>query len=149
MFGISMWELLLAALLLFVLVGPKRLPEIAKTLAQTLAKLRRSVDDMKEEMDLDEELDFIKEVRSFSPDRLLEDTPPKRPIEPVEPPKGPQDKKPLKSQKHKVSGRKKTPLIKVSGKQMVQGSNKSQGRSEDPLASKETGKQKNKQGKVD
>lgn len=128
MFGISMWELLLVALLLFVLVGPKKLPEVAKTLAQALAKLRRSVDDMKKEVDLDEELSFIKEVRSFSPDRLLEDTEPKRPVdasmEPVEPPRGPEDKKPLRSRKKKVASGEGTPLLKKPEKKGSPGEKK-------------------------
>lgn len=131
MFGISMWELLLVALLLFVLVGPKKLPEVAKTLAQALAKLRRSVDDMKKEVDLDEELSFIKEVRSFSPERLLEDTEPKRPVdasmepvEPVEPPRGPEDKKPLRSRKKKVASGKETPFLKKGEKQGSPGEKK-------------------------
>jgi len=103
MFGISMWELMLVALLLFVLVGPKKLPEVAKTLAQAFVKLRRSVDEMKKEVDLDEELEFIKDVRSFSPERLLEDTEPKRPIEKVELPQGPSQKSPQQSRKKMIS----------------------------------------------
>ncbi len=94
-----MWELMLAALLLFVLVGPKKLPEVAKTLAQALAKLRRSVDEMKKEVDLDEELDFIKEVRNLSPEKLFEDADLGKEMKPVDLPKGPQKKVRKKGQR--------------------------------------------------
>lgn len=132
MFGISMWELLLAALLLFVLVGPKKLPEVAKTLAQALAKLRRSVDDMKKEVDLDEELDFIKEVRGFSPERLFDDIEPGRKMNPVEPPQGPEKK--TRKQPQIKTGVKETVSARPAGrKQIKAGRNRRPGPGKRPV----------------
>ena len=48
MFGIGFQEMLVIAVLALVLIGPKKLPEIAKAIGRTLAEFRRAVDDVKE-----------------------------------------------------------------------------------------------------
>jgi Tat protein translocase TatB subunit len=48
MFGIGMPELLVIAALALILIGPKKLPEIAKSLGKTLGELRKATDDVKE-----------------------------------------------------------------------------------------------------
>ncbi len=65
MFGISMWEILVVMALLVVLVGPDHLPGLARTLGKTLGKVRRSVDDIKEQTGLDEELRLFDEMRDL------------------------------------------------------------------------------------
>jgi Tat protein translocase TatB subunit len=49
MFGIGMPELLLILGLALIVLGPKKLPELAKTLGKGLAEFRRATDDLKEE----------------------------------------------------------------------------------------------------
>lgn len=63
MFGVSMWEILVVLALLVVLVGPDRLPDLAKSLGKALGKVRRSVEDIKEQTGLDEDLDFLEDLR--------------------------------------------------------------------------------------
>lgn len=63
MFGVSMWEILVVLGLLVVLVGPDRLPGLARSLGKTLGKVRRSVEDIKEQTGLDEELNFLEDLR--------------------------------------------------------------------------------------
>ena len=53
MFGIGTWELLLILVLALIIVGPTKLPEVARTLGKNLAKLKRAADDVKREIDLD------------------------------------------------------------------------------------------------
>lgn len=49
MFGIGMPELLLILALALIVLGPKRLPEIARALGKGLSEFRRATDDLKEE----------------------------------------------------------------------------------------------------
>jgi Tat protein translocase TatB subunit len=48
MFGIGLPELLIIAGLALILIGPKKLPDVAKTLGKTLGELRKATDDVKE-----------------------------------------------------------------------------------------------------
>ncbi len=50
MFGIGMPELLLILAVALIVLGPKKLPEIARALGRGLAEFRRTTDDMKREM---------------------------------------------------------------------------------------------------
>jgi len=49
MFGIGMTELLVIAVIGLVVLGPKRLPELARTLGRTLAEFRRSATELRRE----------------------------------------------------------------------------------------------------
>ncbi|OGL40951.1 MAG: twin arginine-targeting protein translocase TatB [Candidatus Schekmanbacteria bacterium RIFCSPHIGHO2_02_FULL_38_11] len=48
MFGIGFQEMLVIVVLALVLIGPKRLPEVAKAIGKTLAEFKRAVEDVKE-----------------------------------------------------------------------------------------------------
>ena len=49
MFGIGGPELLLILGLALIVLGPKKLPELARTLGKGLAEFRRATDDLKDE----------------------------------------------------------------------------------------------------
>lgn len=49
MFGIGMPELLLILGLALIVLGPKKLPELAKTLGKGLAEFRRATEELKDE----------------------------------------------------------------------------------------------------
>ena len=50
MFGIGMPELLLILALALIVLGPKRLPDIARALGKGLSEFRRATDELKAEM---------------------------------------------------------------------------------------------------
>ncbi len=55
MFGsIGMSELLIIMLLVLLLFGPQRLPELARSLGRSLNELRRAAEDVKKELDVDD-----------------------------------------------------------------------------------------------
>lgn len=55
MFGIGMWELLLIFVVALLIFGPKRLPELARTLGKGLAEFRRASFDLRQSFNLDAE----------------------------------------------------------------------------------------------
>ncbi len=57
MFGIGMPELLLILAVALIVLGPKKLPEIARSLGRGLAEFRRTTDDVKREMQAATDLD--------------------------------------------------------------------------------------------
>jgi sec-independent protein translocase protein TatB len=58
MFGIGTTELLIILGLALILIGPKKLPQLAKSLGKTMGELRKATDDIKET--ISEEIDPIK-----------------------------------------------------------------------------------------
>lgn len=50
MFGIGMPELLVILGLALILLGPKRLPEIARALGKGMSEFRRATDELKDEL---------------------------------------------------------------------------------------------------
>jgi len=71
MFGIGMPELLLILGLALIVLGPKKLPELAKALGKGLAEFRRATDDLKNEF-----RQMEREVEDSSPSATLKDDPP-------------------------------------------------------------------------
>ena len=62
MFGIGMTELLVIFVIGLLVLGPKRLPELARSLGRTLAEFRRASTDLRQEF-----LDVRDEVRPEPP----------------------------------------------------------------------------------
>lgn len=52
MFGIGLGELIVIFLVIFILFGPRALPEIAKTLGQIFKSFQKEVKDIKSELAL-------------------------------------------------------------------------------------------------
>lgn len=52
MFGIGGQELILILLVALIVLGPKKLPEMAKTIGKALGEFQRATDDFKKEIDV-------------------------------------------------------------------------------------------------
>ncbi len=83
-FGLSFGELVVIAIVAIVVVGPKNLPTLMRSVAQGLARLRRMATDIRAESGIDEALELdglraeIQRLRSLaSVDTLLDAAPPK------------------------------------------------------------------------
>jgi sec-independent protein translocase protein TatB len=65
MFDIGIWELALIALLALIVLGPKRLPEVARMAGKWLGTLRRFVASVKEDFDKELKSDELSELRKL------------------------------------------------------------------------------------
>ncbi len=56
MFGIGMPEFILILVVALVVLGPKKLPELARSIGKALAEFKRSAEALKENLNMGEEL---------------------------------------------------------------------------------------------
>ena len=59
MFGLGMPEILLILAIALIVIGPKKLPELAKTLGRAMGEFKRSAQDFKRSIDMDTTLQDI------------------------------------------------------------------------------------------
>jgi sec-independent protein translocase protein TatB len=72
MFGIGMQELLLILVIALIILGPKKLPDVAKSLGKALNEFKRATGDIKESLGVDHNsLNSVK--KSFD---VMNDSPP-------------------------------------------------------------------------
>jgi sec-independent protein translocase protein TatA len=75
MFGIGMPELLLILGLALIVLGPKKLPELARALGKGLAEFRRATDDLKSEFrQMEREVDDASASATIKDDPLVENS---------------------------------------------------------------------------
>lgn len=62
MFGIGMPELLLILAIALIVIGPKKLPDLAKSLGRTLREFKKATNEFKETIQIDEDLSDVKKA---------------------------------------------------------------------------------------
>jgi TatA/E family protein of Tat protein translocase len=76
MFGIGMPELLLILGLALIVLGPKKLPELARALGKGLAEFRRATEELKDEFrNMEREVEDASPPATNKEDQLVEKTP--------------------------------------------------------------------------
>ena len=60
MFGIGLPELIIIMVIALIVVGPKKLPDLAKALGKGMAEFRKATHEIKESLDIDEDLNEVK-----------------------------------------------------------------------------------------
>jgi TatA/E family protein of Tat protein translocase len=83
MFGIGMPELLLILGLALIVLGPKKLPELARALGKGLAEFRRATDELKDEFrQMERDTEDAAPSASRKDDPSLENPPEPKPENP-------------------------------------------------------------------
>ncbi len=62
MFGIGMPELLLILAIALIVIGPKKLPDLAKSLGRTLREFKKATNEFKDTLQIDEDLSDVKKA---------------------------------------------------------------------------------------
>jgi TatA/E family protein of Tat protein translocase len=79
MFGIGMPELLLILAVALIVLGPKKLPELARALGKGMAEFRRATDELKEEFrQMEHDVDDSSPTAAIKEEPVME-----KPAEPV------------------------------------------------------------------
>jgi TatA/E family protein of Tat protein translocase len=62
MFGIGMPEMLLILAIALIVIGPKKLPDLAKSLGRAMREFKKATNEFKETMHIDSELAEVKKA---------------------------------------------------------------------------------------
>jgi len=60
MFGIGMPELIIILVIALIVIGPSKLPDLAKALGKGMREFRKATQEIKESLDLDEDFEEVK-----------------------------------------------------------------------------------------
>ena len=72
MFGIGMPEMLLILAIALIVIGPKKLPDLAKSLGRAMREFKKATNEFKETMHIDGEMEDVKKAFSGISDDVKE-----------------------------------------------------------------------------
>ena len=72
MFGIGLPELIIIMVIALIVIGPSKLPDLARALGKGMAEFRKATQEIKDSLDLDED---IQAVRKDLVDRRNQESP--------------------------------------------------------------------------
>ena len=79
MFGIGMPELILILAIALIVIGPKKLPDLAKSLGRAMREFKKATSELKGSLELDGEMkevkDTFQDIKSDIKNSVLEDQP--------------------------------------------------------------------------
>jgi sec-independent protein translocase protein TatB len=78
MFGIGMPELLLLLAIALIVIGPKKLPDLAKSLGRAMREFKKATNEFKETIQIDEDLSDVKKAFDGLGDDVKESVSPKK-----------------------------------------------------------------------
>ncbi len=81
MFGIGMPELLLLLAIALIVVGPKKLPELAKALGRGIAEFKKATNELKESLETNTEFSELKQSFDDIQETVVDATLPSTPSE--------------------------------------------------------------------
>jgi Tat protein translocase TatB subunit len=85
MFGIGMPELLLLLAIALIVVGPKKLPELAKALGRGIAEFKKATNELKESLETNTEFSELKRGFDEIQETVVDATLPSTPSEELDP----------------------------------------------------------------
>ena len=81
MFGIGMPELLLILAIALIVVGPKKLPELARALGRGIAEFKKATNELKESLETNTDFSELKKSFADIQDTAIDATIPPEPVE--------------------------------------------------------------------
>ena len=72
MFGIGMPEMILILAIALIVIGPKKLPDLAKSLGRAMREFKKATNEFKETMQIDSEMEDVKKAFTDISDNVKE-----------------------------------------------------------------------------
>ena len=101
MFGIGMPELLLLLAIALIVIGPKKLPDLAKSLGRAMREFKKATNEFKETIQIDEDLSDVKKAFDGLGEDIKDSISPKKDTDEFKQPDAPESARSPVDQKDK------------------------------------------------